>query len=89
MSRSASAPTGVLDLAPAYWRILVDRVPRIAADRLARDIRSGGFGQEGLRARVQDLRSHIRPDIRDRARMEFLPMLDLAPDGIEPFMHFD
>jgi hypothetical protein len=89
MPRSTSAPGGALDLAPAYWRILVDRVPRTAADRLARDIRSGRFGREGLRARARDLGAHARRDIRDRAWREFLPVLDLAPDGIEPFMHFD
>jgi hypothetical protein len=90
MSHSRSVPTTVvIDLAPAYWRILVSRVPRTAADRLARDIRSGQFGREGLRARARDLRAHVRPDIRDRARFEFLPALDMAHDGLEPFVHFD
>jgi hypothetical protein len=90
MSPSTSAPTTVLvDLAPAYWRILVSRVPRIAADRLARDLRSGQFRREGLRARARDLRAHVRPDIRDRARIEFLPALEMAHDGLEPFVRFD
>ena len=90
MSPSRSAATTVpVDLPPAYWRILVSQVPRIAADRLARDLRSGRFGREGLRARARDLRAHVRPDIRDRARVEFLPALDMAHDGLEPFVHFD
>ena len=88
MSPSTST-TVLVDLAPAYWRILVSRVPRIAADRLARDFRSGQFGREGLRARARDLRAHVRPDIRDRARIEFLPALDMAHDGLAPFVRFD
>jgi len=74
----------LLDLAPAYWRILVSRVPRTAADRLARDIRSGQFARDGLRSRARDLRTHSRPDIRERARLEFFPALDMGHDGLEP-----
>ena len=73
----------VLDLEPAYWRLLVLHVPGIALDRLTRDIRSGRFGPDGLLARAQDLRAHLRPDIRERARTEF-PELDTADDGLEP-----
>jgi len=83
-------PTGTLvELAPAYWRILVSRVPRTAADRLARDIRSGRFGRDGLQARARDLSVHSRADIRERARTEFLPALDLGEDGLEPSSHVD
>ena len=79
----------VLDLEPAYWRLLVLRAPGIAVDRLTRDIRSGRFGRDGLRARAQDLRAHLRPDIRERARTELFPVLDMANDGLEPSVHFD
>lgn len=78
-----------LELAPEYWRILVQHVPQTAADRVARDIRSGQFGVEGLRARARDLRAHIRPDIRERARVELFPALGLGDDGLEPSAHFD
>jgi hypothetical protein len=90
MPRPPSPPAGgLLDLAPAYWRLLVARVPRTAADRLARDIRSGLFNRHGLRARAHDLDAHARPDIRDRARTEFLPALDIVHDEVELFVHFD
>jgi hypothetical protein len=79
----------LVDLAPAYWRILVARVPRVAADRLAWDIRSGRFAAAGLRARARDLAAHWRPDIRDRARTEFFVALGLGPDGVEPSAHGD
>lgn len=90
MPYSPSPPTvGLLDLAPAYWHLLVARVPRTAADRLARDIRSGQFSRDGLRSRARDLGAHARPDIRDRARTEFLPALDIVHDDVELFVHFD
>ena len=78
----------VLDLEPAYWRLLVVHVPGIALDRLTRDIRSGRFGREGLRARAQDLRAHLRPDIRERARTELF-VRDMADDGLDPSARFD
>ena len=85
VSRSPVTPiAAVLDLEPAYWRLLVLHVPRTAVDRLTRDIRSGRFGRDGLRARAQDLRAHPRPDIRERARTELFPVLDMANDGLEP-----
>jgi len=77
-----------LDLEPAYWRLLVLHVPGIALDRLTRDIRSGRFGREGLRARAQDLRDHLRPDIRERARTELF-VRDMANDGLDPSARFD
>jgi len=79
----------VLELEPAYWRLLVLHVPSIAVDRLTRDIRSGRFGRDGLCGRAQDLRAHLRPDIRERARTELFPMLDMANDGLEPTAQFD
>ena len=78
----------VLDLEPAYWRLLVLHAPGIALDRLTRDIRSERFGRDGLRARAQDLRAHVRPDIRERARAELFT-LDIANDGLEPSARFD
>ncbi|HEY5415596.1 MAG TPA: hypothetical protein VIK41_12255 [Gemmatimonadaceae bacterium] len=77
-----------MDLEPAYWRLLVLHVPGIALDRLTRDIRSGRFGREGLRARAQDLRDHLRPDIRERARTELF-VRDMANDGLDPSARFD
>jgi hypothetical protein len=74
----------VLELEPAHWRLLVLHVPQIAVDRLTRDIRSGRFGRDGLRARARHLRAHLRPDIGERARTELFPMLDMANDGLEP-----
>jgi hypothetical protein len=78
-----------MDLAPAYWRLLVRRVPGTAVDRLTRDIRSGLFGIEGLRERARDLRTHLRPDIRERARLEVFPPLEMETDGLEPAARFD
>jgi len=69
---------------PAYWRLLVLHVPRIAVDRLTRDIHSGRFGRDGLRARARHLRAHLRPDIRERARTELFPVLDMANDRLVP-----
>ena len=66
------------ELAPAYWRLLVSRVPQIAADRLARDIRSGRFAHAGLLLRANDLRDHTRARVRERARAELLPALAQA-----------
>jgi hypothetical protein len=82
---TAAAP----EIAPAYWRLLVHDVPGIALDRLAREIRSGRFITEGLRARARDLRTHLRADIRERARLELFPTLDMGNDGLEPSAHFD
>jgi len=78
-----------MDLAPAYWRLLVSRVPGTAVDRLKRDIRSGLFDVGGLRERARDLRAHIRPDIRERARLELFPALEMGTDGVEPATRFD
>lgn len=78
-----------LELAPAYWRILLLHVPRTAVDRVTRDIRTGQFGGDGLRARARDLRAHMRPDIRERARLELFPALEMGDDGLEPSAHFD
>jgi hypothetical protein len=89
MPASFPPADAVVDLTPAYWRILVAHAPRIAADRLARDIRSQRFGRDGLRARARDLRAHRRPDIRERARTEFLPALEMADDGLERSTRFD
>ena len=66
----------VIDLPPAYWRLLVSRVPQIAADRLARDIRSGHFTHDHLLARAQDLSNHARARVRERAASELLPALE-------------
>ena len=88
----ASAPVPILaslELAPAYWLLLVRHVPGVAVDRLARQIRSGQFNVDGLRARARDLRTHLRADIRERARLELLPALDMGNDGLEPSAHFD
>ena len=79
----------VLDLEPTYWRLLVLHAPRTAVDRLARDISSGQFGRDGLRARARDLRAHLRPDVRERARTELFPARDMASDGLESSAHFD
>jgi hypothetical protein len=87
--RPSAGIDALVDLAPAYWRILVSRVPRVAADRLAWDIRSGRFAAAGLQARARDLYAHWRPDIRDRARTEFFVALGLGHDGVEPSAHVD
>ena len=90
VSRSPVTPVGaVLELEPAYWRLLVLHVPGTAVDRLTRDIRSGRFGRDGLRARARQLRAHVRPDVRERARTELFPVLDMANDGLEASAHFD
>ena len=73
-----------MDLEPAYWRLLVLHAPRIAVDRLMRDIRSGQFDRDGLRARARDLRTHVRAEIRERARAELVHVLDMGNDGLEP-----
>lgn len=83
--RAAWVPPG--DPAAAYWRILVSRVPRIAADRLAGDIRSGQFSREGLRARARDLAAHPRVDIRERARTELFPALGMEDEGLGAASH--
>ena len=89
MSRSPfTRVAAVLDLEPAYWRLLVLHAPGIALDRLTRDIRSERFDRDGLRARAQDLRAHVRPDIRERARAELFA-LDIANDALEPSARFD
>jgi hypothetical protein len=31
----------------------------------------------------------LRPDIRERARTELFPVLDMANDGLEPSARFD
>ena len=72
----------------AYWRILVARVPRVAADRLARDIRSGPFARDGLRARARDLRAHVYPDIRSARAPSFFPALDMRLDPPEQSTRF-
>ena len=77
------------EIAPAYGRLLVHEIPGIAVDRLAREIRSGQFITEGLRTRARDLRTHHRADIRERARLELFPVLDMGNDGLEPSAHFD
>ena len=83
-------PIGVTtDLAPAYWRLLVLSAPSTAVDRLTRDIRSKQYGLEGIRSRARDLRAHLRADIRERARLEVFPALEMETDGIETSAHFD
>ena len=80
------APFGIttpMTLAPAYWRLLVVHAPGTAIDRLRRDIRTGQFDRGALLARSRDLRNHVRPDIRARARLEILPELDQAGDPVE------
>lgn len=80
---------GLLNVAPADWRVVVRWAPDIAVERLARDIRSGRFCQDGLRARARDLRAHLCAEIRERARTEFLPALDMGTDGLGPGDRFD
>lgn len=65
-----------VELAPAYWRLLVSRVPQIAADRLARDIHASRFSHDRLLARANDLRDHVRARVRARAVAELLPALE-------------
>jgi hypothetical protein len=83
------ASIALLDVSPADWRILVLWTPDIAVERLARDIGSGRCGHNGLRARARDLRAHLRPDIRERARTDFFPALDMGDDGLNPAHRFD
>jgi len=40
-------------------------------------------------APARDLRAHLRPDVRERARTELFPALDMASDGLESSAHFD
>ena len=82
-------PIALIDVSPADWRILVLWTPDIAVDRLARDITSGRCRPDGLRARARDLRAHLRPDIRERARTDFLPALNMGDDGLAPGDRFD
>jgi len=78
-----------MDLAPAYWRLLVRHAPGTAVDRLIRDIRSGLFAVSGLCDRARDLRAHVRPDIRERARLEVFPALGMGTDPLTPALRFD
>lgn len=73
----------IIELAPAYWRLLVARVPQIAADRLARDIRSGRFDHDRLVVRANDLRNHTRLRVRERAVAELLPALARPGDAVD------
>lgn len=84
MSRSRPAWIPPANLAARYWNILVSRVPQTAVDRLARDIRSGQFPRESLRTRARDLAAHTRADIRERARTELFPALDMLNDAPGP-----
>jgi hypothetical protein len=83
-STGPPAPVASLDVASADWRTLVLWAPDIAVERLARDIGSGRFHNGGLRARAQDLRAHLRPEIRERARTEFFTALEMGDDGLGP-----
>ena len=86
---SARGPIALIDASPTDWRILVLWTPDIAVERLARDIRSGRCRSEGLRARARDLRAHLRPEIRERARTDFFPSLNMGDDGLGPGDRFD
>ena|SRR5688500_6630454 len=88
-STGPPAPVASLDVASADWRTLVLWAPDVAVERLARDIGSGRFHHGGLRARAQDLRAHLRPEIRERARTEFVTALDMGDDGPGPGTRFD
>ena len=88
-STGPPAPVASLDVASADWRTLVLWAPDIAVEHLARDIGSGRFHHGGLRARAQDLRAHLRPEIRERARTEFFTALDMGDDGLGPGARFD
>ena len=79
----------LLDVSHADWRILVLWTPDIAVERLARDIGSGRCRQDSLRTRARDLRAHLRPEIRERARTDFFPALDMGEDGLGPTHRFD
>lgn len=78
-----------VDMAPAYWRLLVRYIPGIAVDRLLRDVRSGLFAVDGLRMRARELRVHLKPAIRKRTQLEVMPLLGLEYDGLEGAMWFD
>ena len=79
----------VMDMPPAYWRLLVRHIPGIAVDRLTRDIHSGLFAADGLRLRARELRAHLSPTIRTRTQLEVMPLLSLEQDGIEASVRFD
>jgi hypothetical protein len=88
-STVSRGPIALIDVSPNDWRILVLWTPDIAVERLARDIRSGRLRRDGLRARARDLRAHLRPEIRERARSDFFPALDMGDDGLDPGDRFD
>jgi hypothetical protein len=89
-ARRAPHPTiALLDVASADWRVVVLWAPDIAVERLASDIQSGRFRQDGLRARARDLRAHLSAEIRERARTELLPALEMGDDGLGPGDRFD
>jgi hypothetical protein len=88
-STVSHAPFALIDVSPTDWRILVLWTPDIAVERLARDIRARRCRQDGLRARARDLRAHLRPEIRERARTDFFPALDMGDDGLGPGDRFD
>jgi hypothetical protein len=89
-TRRAPHPTiALLDVPSADWRVVVLWAPDIAVERLASDIRSGRFRQDGLRARARDLRAHLSAEIRERARTELLPALEMGDDGLGPGDRFD
>jgi hypothetical protein len=79
----------LMDMAPAYWALLVRHIPGIAVDRLTRDIRSGLFAVDGLRLRARELRAHRSPAIRKRAQLEVMPLLGLEHEGLEQSVRFD
>ena len=82
-------PAALINVSPTDWRILVLWTPDIAVERLARDISSGRCRRDRLRARARDLRAHLRPEIRERARTDFFPALDMGDDGLGPGDRFD
>ena len=79
----------LMDMAPAYWRLLVRHIPGIALDRLTRDIRSGLFAVDGLHLRARELRAHLSPAIRKRTQLEIMPLLGLEHDGLDTSVRFD
>ena len=79
----------LMDMAPAYWALLVRHIPGIAVDRLTRDIRSRLFAVDGLRLRARELRAHRSPAIRKRAHLEVMPLLGLEHEGHERSVRFD
>ena len=88
-ARAPHARIGLVDVSPRDWRVVVLWAPDIAVERLARDIGSGRFRHDSLRARARDLRAHLRAEIRERARTEFFPALDMGDDGLAPGDRFD